>query len=168
MLKVRPIIVALCLCLTLVGTAAAQDKSLYERLGGSDALKAVVDDFVGRAAGDDRINKKFGKTDIHRLKFYLVEQLCAATGGPCKYTGRDMKTTHKNMKVTEGEFNALVEDLVASLDHFNVPEKEKNELLGILGPLKDQIVEVKGNATGTALPANYKNAPPLKMEEKKM
>ncbi len=77
-----------------------------------------------------------------------------------------MKTTHKNMKVTEGEFGALVEDLVASLDKFNVPEKEKNELLGILGPLKDQIVEVKGNATGTSLPANYKNAPPLKTEKK--
>lgn len=167
MLKVRPIIVTLCLCLSLVGTAAAQEKSLYERLGGTDALKAVVDDFVGRAAGDERINKKFAKTDVPRLKFYLVEQLCAATGGPCKYTGRDMKTTHKNMKVTEGEFGALVEDLVASLNKFNVPEKEKNELLGILGPLKDQIVEVKGNATGTPLPSKYKNAPPLK-EEKKM
>ena len=168
MLKVRPIIGALCLCLTLAGAAVAQEKSLYERLGGGDAVKAVIDDFVGRAAADDRINKKFAKTDVPRLKFYLVEQVCAATGGPCKYTGRDMKAAHQNMKVTEGEFNALVEDLVASLDHFNVPDKEKTELLGILGPLKDQIVEVKSNTTGTPLPANYKNAPPLKTEEKKM
>jgi hemoglobin len=165
MLKLRSISAALLLCIAVAASATAQDKSLFERLGGKDALTAVVDDFVGRAAADARINMKFGKTDIPRLKFHLVEQLCAATGGPCKYTGRDMKTAHKNMKVTEGEFNALVEDLVAALDHFNVPEKEKNELLGILGPLKEQIVEVKGDATGTPLPADFKPAPPLKMEK---
>jgi hemoglobin len=168
MSKIKSIVAALCLCLALAATAAAQDKSLYERLGGKDALTAVVDDFVGRAAADARINMKFAKTDIPRLKFFLVEQLCAATGGPCKYTGRDMKTTHKDMKVTEGEFGALVEDLVASLDKFNVPEKEKSELLGILGPLKSQIVEVKGDATGTPLPANFKNAPPLKKDKMSM
>ncbi|MBC7911291.1 MAG: hypothetical protein H7Y30_12365 [Pyrinomonadaceae bacterium] len=71
------------------------------------------------------------------------------------------------MKVTEGEFGALVEDLVATLDKFSVPEKEKGELLGILGPLKDMIVEVKGNATGTELPAKFKPAPPLKEDKKK-
>ena len=162
MVKLRPLIAALSLCLAFAASAAAQDKSLYERLGGKDALTAVVDDFVGRAAGDARINMKFAKTDVPRLKFHLIEQLCAATGGPCKYTGLDMKTAHKNMKVTEGEFNALVEDLVATLDKFNVPAAEKNELLGILGPLKSQIVEVQGDATGTPLPADFKPAPPLK------
>ena len=70
----------------------------------------------------------------------------------------------ENMKVTEGEFNALVEDLIATLDKFNVQEKEKKELLDILGPLKDQIVEVKGDATGTPLPADFKPAPPLKQK----
>ena len=162
MSKIRPIITTLCLCLMLAATAAAQEKSLYDRLGGKDSLTAVVDDFVGRCAADTRINMKFAKTDIPRLKTHLVEQLCQVTGGPCKYTGRDMKAAHKNLKVTEGEFNALVEDLVASLDKFNVPAKEKTDLLGILGPLKGQIVEVKGNATGTPLPANFKPAPPLK------
>ncbi len=162
MQKVRSIVPALCLCLGLAATAGAQDKSLYERLGGQQALTAVVDDFVGRAAADARINKKFAKTDVPRFKLHLMEQICAATGGPCKYTGRDMKTAHKNMKVTEGEFNALVEDLVATLDKFSVPEKEKNELLGILGPLKSQIVEVNSTDTGTPLPANFKPAPPLK------
>ena len=73
-----------------------------------------------------------------------------------------MKTAHKNMGVTEGEFNALVEDLVKALDKFNVKEKEKNELLGKLGPLKPDIVEVKSQQTGTPLPANFKPAPPLK------
>jgi hemoglobin len=163
---------AVCLLAAMSVVASAQDtmmkeKSLFDRLGGKDALTAVVDEFVARAAADERINKKFAKTDIPRLKFHLVEQLCAATGGPCKYTGNSMKTAHKNMKVTEGEFNALVEDLVGALDKFNVPEKEKGELLAILGPLKAQIVEVKGDATGTPLPPNFKPAPPLKTDMKK-
>jgi hemoglobin len=152
---------ALCLLGTFAANAAAQQKSLYERLGGLDAITAVINDFVGRAAADDRINKKFAKTDIPRLKFYLIQQVCAVTGGPCTYKGRSMPATHKNMKVTAGEFDALVGDLVASLDHFNVPAAEKNELLGILGPLKSQIVEVNTSDTGQPLPANYKPAKPL-------
>ncbi len=177
MQRISRIIAGVCLLVAAMAvTAAAQDgmmkdqameKSLFERLGGKPALTAVVDEFVARAAADTRINKKFGKTDIPRLKFHLVEQLCAATGGPCKYTGRSMKAAHKDMKVTEGEFNALVEDLVGALDKFSVPEKEKGELLGILGPLKAQIVEVKGDATGTELPAQFKPAPPLKADKMK-
>ncbi len=146
---------------------AMMEKSLYERLGGEAAISAVIDDFVGRVAADDRINKKFAKSNIDRVKFHLKQQVCAATGGPCKYTGLDMKKSHKNMAVTEGEFNALVEDLVATLDKFNVPAKEKGELLAILGPLKDQIVEVKGTATGTPLPKKFKPAPPLKDDKMK-
>lgn len=144
-----------------------QEKSLYERLGGEAAISAVIDDFVARVAADERINKKFARSNIERVKFHLKEQVCAATGGPCKYTGLSMKESHKNMKVTEGEFNALVEDLVATLDKFNVPAKEKGELLGILGPLKSQIVEVNSKETGTALPAEFKPAPPLKEGKKK-
>lgn len=146
--------------------APAQEKSLYDRLGGKDAITAVVDEFAGRVLADARINKKFAKSDPTRLKVHLVEQICMATGGPCKYTGRDMKTAHMNMKVTEGEFGALVEDLVGALDKFNVPAKEKNDLLGLLAPLKPLIVEVNSNATGTALPSNFKPAPPLTAEKK--
>ncbi|HEY6403680.1 MAG TPA: group 1 truncated hemoglobin, partial [Blastocatellia bacterium] len=97
-----------------------------------------------------------------RLKFNVVEFICAETGGPCKYTGRDMKTAHKNMGVTDGEFNAFVENLVTALDKFNVGDTEKKELLGILAPMKSQIVEVRSQETGTPLPANFKPAPPLK------
>jgi hemoglobin len=159
------IIMTVCLIFLLTSVAPAQEKTLYDRLGGLDAIKAVVDDFVGRVAADARINKKFARSNVERVKIKIAEQICAATKGPCKYTGLDMKKSHKNMKVTEGEFNALVEDLVAALDKFKVPEKEKNELLGILGPLKPQIVEVSGTATGTELPKNFKPAPALKKNE---
>lgn len=143
------------------GMAAMPQKSLYERLGGLDAIKAIVGEFAGRVLADARINKKFVKTDATRLTHFLVEQVCAATGGPCKYTGNSMKKSHKNMKVTEGEFNALVEDLSGALDKFNVQATEKGELLGALAGMKGDIVEVPGNATGTPLPANFKPAKPL-------
>ncbi|TMB49568.1 MAG: group 1 truncated hemoglobin, partial [Chloroflexi bacterium] len=133
--------------------------SLYERLGGKDAISAVIDDFVARCAADRRINAKFIRTDIPRLKTNLVDQVCEATGGPCTYSGRDMRTTHDGMAVTGGEFDALVADLVATLDRFNVGETEKSELLGALAPLRADIVEVESSETGTQLPDAYRNAP---------
>ena len=117
------------------------DKSLYDRLGGKPAITAVVDDFVGRVAADNRINGKFANTDIPRLKMLLVEQICQASGGPCTYTGRSMKATHLGMGVSSSDFDALVGDLVTTLNKFKVPEREKNDLLGALGPMKGDIVE---------------------------
>jgi hemoglobin len=135
--------------------------TLYERLGGGSAITAVVDDFVGRCAGDSRINAKFGRTDVPRLKSKLVEQISAATGGKVQYTGRTMSETHRGMQVTAGEFDALVEDLVATLNKFAVGEKSQAQLLDILGPLRGDIVEVESPATGTPLPEAYETAPPL-------
>jgi hemoglobin len=133
--------------------ASADDKmkmgketSLYSRLGGKKSITAVVDEFVGNVAHDDRINKFFADTamDPKRLgafKTKLVNQICQASGGPCKYPGKDMKTAHRGMGITDADFNALVEDLVKALDKFKVGEKEKGELLAALGPMKGDIVE---------------------------
>jgi len=119
---------------------ATKEKSLYDRLGGKPAITAVVDDFTARVAADRRINRFFANTDVPAFKAKLVDQICEASGGPCKYTGKDMKTTHAGMGVTDDDFTALVGDLVATLDKFKVPEKEKGELLGALGPMKKDIV----------------------------
>ncbi|MBI3669816.1 MAG: group 1 truncated hemoglobin [Acidobacteria bacterium] len=119
----------------------AKEKSLYERLGKKEAITAVVDEFVGNVAADNRINAFFAHTDIAKLKMNLVNQICEAAGGPCKYTGRSMKEAHQGMGVGSADFNALVEDLVKALDKFHVGDKEKNELLGVLGPMKGDIVE---------------------------
>ncbi|MGH9897633.1 MAG: group I truncated hemoglobin [Pyrinomonadaceae bacterium] len=146
-------------------------KSLYDRLGGEAAIKAVVDDVAARAAADTRINAKFANTDMPRLKFHLVKQLCAVTGGPCKDIGRTQEQIHNHVGITSGEFDAFVEDLVATLDKLNVPAKEKSELLGILGPLKPKVIESDSSATGTPLPPNFKPAKPLssdKMTEDKL
>lgn len=123
-----------------------KEKSLYERLGGKKAIVAVVDEFVERVAADNRINGFFKETasDPNRLagfKSKLVDQICEASGGPCKYTGKDMKSAHQGMRISEADFNALVEDLVGALDKFKVAPADKQTLLGVLGPMKKDIVE---------------------------
>ncbi|MBH0186044.1 MAG: group 1 truncated hemoglobin [Nitrospira sp.] len=122
--------------------AVASKVSLYERLGGTGPITAVVGKFVSIVGADTRINGYFAKADLPKLKRQLVDQVCQASGGPCTYDGKDMKTTHKGMKITGAAFNALVEDLILALDTFNVPEQEKGELLSVLGPMKSDIVEV--------------------------
>ncbi len=115
--------------------------SLYERLGGETAIKAVVDEFVANVGADTRINRYFANANLDRLKGHLVNQIGQASGGPQLYSGRDMKTAHTGMGIDGPAFDALVEDLVKALDKFTVPEQEKSELLAVLGPMKSDIVE---------------------------
>jgi hemoglobin len=115
-------------------------KSLYDRLGGQPAITAVIADFVANTTTDPRIQDRFFNVDAENLKAKLVEFVCVAAGGPCKYTGKSMEDVHAGMDLVDDDFNALVEDLVKSLDKFKVPEKEKGEVLGALGPLKPTMV----------------------------
>lgn len=134
---------ALAFLLAAGGSAWAADMqkaSLYERLGGQPAITAVVDEFISRVAADARINARFANANIPMLKQHLVELISAGSGGNVKYTGKDMRTAHEGMHITDGDFGALVEDLVGALDKFKVPEKEKGDLLAVLGPMKGQIV----------------------------
>jgi hemoglobin len=138
-----------CTSSTASGSAAAPaaqakpnpNAPLYERLGGKPAIDAVVDDFLAGVAGDERINAGFAGANIPKLRQRLVELFCMATGGPCTYSGRDMKTVHAGMAVTGAQFDALAGHLVATLDKFKVPAKEKGELLAIVGPMRGDIVE---------------------------
>lgn len=121
----------------------AKDPSLYDRLGGRDPIGLVVDDFVANMVADSRVNARFKAMkppEVFRLKSYLSDQICEAAGGPCSYVGKDMKAAHKGMNITEAEWNATVEDLVKALDKHKVPAKEKSELLGLLGPMKKDIL----------------------------
>ena len=116
-------------------------KKLFDRLGGKGAIEAVIDDFLGRVVGDELINSGFAVGHVPRLRQRLVELVCAASGGPCTYSGRDMGTAHAGMKITNAQFDALVGQLVATLDKFKVPAGEKGELLALLGPMRSSIVE---------------------------
>src|SRR6476619_8670851 len=146
MMGKRIIVVVVLSVLESTGAAWAEGskgKSLYERLGGKDSITAVVNTFVAKVGGDKRINGYFASTDLTKLKRHLVNQICEASGGPCKYTGRTMKQNHAGMGVTDRAFGALVEDLVAALDHHTVGKAEKDDLLAVLGPMKGDIVEQK-------------------------
>ena len=124
--------------------AASAGPTLYKRLGGFDAIAAVVDDFIPRLVADKQIGRFLvGLSDNSkaRLRQMFVEQACAATGGPCVYIGRDMKTTHKGLGITGSDWDLSVKLLVTSLEKFKVPEKEKNEFLVIIASTKADIVE---------------------------
>ena len=124
--------------------AAAAGPTLYTRLGGYDAIAAVSDDFIARLAADKQLARFLvGMSDNSKahLRQLVVDLLCQATGGPCVYIGRDMKTSHKGLGITGSDWDLSVKALIASLDKFKVPEKEKGELLTIASSLKADIVE---------------------------
>lgn len=132
------------LALAICAPVHAQQATLYKRLGGYDALAAVTDDFLGRLATDQQFGKFFvghSADSIRRIRQLIVDQLCAATGGPCVYTGRDMKSAHAGLGITGKDWDESVTLLIATLDKFSVPAKEKDEVLGAIGALKKDIVD---------------------------
>lgn len=117
--------------------------SLYDQLGGLAGISAVMNDFVGNLAGDDRINEFFVNLPplrLARLKELLIQQVANASGGPVEYTGGDMASVHAGKGITMDDFNALVEDLVAALDNNGVSARAKQALLGALAPMAADIV----------------------------
>lgn len=143
-------VLSLCLSLSLLSPALGRisppQDSLYKRLGGYDAIAAVTDDFIGRLASDKQLGRLFAGVSADsqkRIRQLVVDQLCAATGGPCVYIGRGMKTAHAGLGITEDDWNLTVKHLIATLDKFKVPKREKDELLGALSGLKAEIVDSK-------------------------
>ena len=127
----------------------AQEKSLYERLGGVKPISLVVDDFVNRLVANDILNEnpmiKKGREhspDAY-LKFQVTNMVCQATGGPCVYTGLGMKESHVHMNITENEWQVMRDEFKKTLDKFQVPEKEQKELFDIVESTKKDIVMVK-------------------------
>ena len=120
--------------------AAALHDTLYRELGGSDGIARVVDLFLAKIANDLRINLFFESTDLKDLRRLVIEQFCAASGGPCTYTGRTMEEAHSGLNLSDADFAAFVEDLVAALDELKVPKATQDKLLALLAPMKPQVV----------------------------
>lgn len=149
----KKLLFILCVTLALAGSAAAQqaktdmkEKSLYARLGGYDALAAVTDDFLGRLEKSKNLGRFFtGLSDDSAIKLrqHVIDFLCMATGGPCKYGGRDIKVVHTGLEITEADWDENVKLLIETLDKFKVPEKERGEVLAAVSSLKSGIVEKK-------------------------
>jgi hemoglobin len=146
--KTTTILCSLALFATLIfgaaGVSAQSGDTLYKRLGGYDALAAVTDDFITRLVTDKQLARFFGGSSLDtkkRIRQHVIDFLCQAAGGPCAYTGRDMKTSHKGLGITAKDWDAGVKHLVATLDKFKVPKKEKDEVLAAVSGLKADIVE---------------------------
>ena len=120
--------------------APAGKDALYRELGGTPGITSVVDVFLPRINGDARINTLFHDVDHDDLRRLVIEQLCAATGGPCTYSGRSMEESHSGLNLTDADFNAFVEDLIAAMNQLKVPKPRQKKLLGLLAPMKPQIV----------------------------
>ena len=126
--------------------AKGKKGNLYKRLGEKKGITAVVDDFVGRCAKDDRISSFFAATAadpkrLDKFKGKLVVQICQVSGGKCKYKGKNMKAAHAGMGIQAEHFDAMVEDLTATMNQFNVKPADQKELIAKLAPMKRQIVE---------------------------
>lgn len=124
-------------------TATAADSTLYRRLGGYDAIAAVTDSFLARITTDTALNIFFAGLEpphMNRIRQMVVDQLCAASGGPCLYVGKSMKETHATLDITEQVFQRFVEHMQTTLDAFGVKERERNEVLGALQSMKPDVV----------------------------
>ena len=126
---------------TASSSEPAGGPSLYERLGRRPGIDAVMHTFVTNVGRDKRINLRFMFVDMDVLQAHLTDQVCAASGGPCPYTGRAMKPLHASMRVRGAEFDAMGEDMVAALKTNGVPERETKELLAIIGSTRADIVD---------------------------
>lgn len=129
------------------GVSSAETKPLYERLGGYDAVSAVVDDFAAKLFVDPVVGKRFfGMSDDSREGFRQKNKnlVCAVTGGPCKVISRSAATTHGGLGIKASEFDIVAQHLVDTLNKFEVPKQEHEELMAIIGTLRPDIVEVEG------------------------
>jgi hemoglobin len=144
MRRIAALVLFTALASTVAIQAADAPASLYKRLGGYDAIAAVTDDFLGRLAGDPQTGMFFQGVSAQHVKAIrqlVVDQICAATGGPCVYIGRDMKSTHAGLGITKGDWDKAVSHFLATLDKFKVPQKERDELVAIVASLEKDIVE---------------------------
>jgi hemoglobin len=124
----------------LPASAKNVEHSLYHRLGGEPVMAKVVEQTIKRVTNDPAVNQSFDKVNLKKLDAKIVGQICALAGGGCAYGGDDMKTAHKGLNISEREFYALVEALRTALDANGVGEREKNELLHLLAPMKRDVV----------------------------
>lgn len=119
---------------------SAETQSDYDLVGGGPAVAAVVGSFYERVLGDDRLAPHFVGVDLPRLKRHQVLLVSQVMGGPAEYDGRDLQTAHQHLQITDGDFGAVVEHLVASFEEFSVPGDVVGRVVTALGATKPDVV----------------------------
>jgi hemoglobin len=131
--------------ITAVDPASPSPPSLYERLGGSSGIAAIVDDIVALHLANPLIKVRFEGIAPERLPA-LKKNICdffgAGSGGPEVYGGKDLITAHKGMNVSEQELVAAIDDIVAALEKNGVGPTERSEVVAILYSLKGQVLRL--------------------------
>ena len=128
------------LVLAACAAAPGAPPSLYERLGGATHVDAVVGRLIDRSASDPRTRRSFDGVKLKVLKESLAQQICAVSGGGCRYEGETMARSHADLKIVASEFDAMVGMLREELDREGTDPGAKNELLRLLAPMKRDIV----------------------------
>ena len=142
------------LCLLAVAATAAQaEQTLYEQMGGEPKMRSIAEEFTRVLLADDRTNFTFAETDTEKFTQLFYEQLSEVTGGPVKYTGRSMHESHEKLNITNGMFNALVEDLYIAFERNDVPYRLQNKVMAIFAPMQRDIVKPGAADAARSIPA---------------
>ena len=118
----------------------SNEASLYKRIGEQPGITIVIDNFLANVGGDDRVNGRFAETDMGNLKALLIDQVCEATGGACKYMGKSMLEAHKGMAVTEDEFGIIAAHFADAMVKAGVATEDSSTIMGVLAGMHDDIV----------------------------
>ena len=127
------------LFVSVAGVADSHD-GLFKRIGAHEGIATVVGGFLGKVGADDRVNGRFANTDMPKLKALLIDQVCEATGGPCKYAGKSMLDSHKGMNITENEFGIIAAHFAAAMADAGVHTDDNTTIMGVLAGMHDDIV----------------------------
>jgi hemoglobin len=144
---------ALLFFLTAAAAAAQAEQTLYEQMGGEPKMRAIAEEFTRVLLADDRTNFTFAETDTEKFTQLFYEQLSEVTGGPVKYTGRSMQESHDKLNITNGMFNALVEDLYIAFERNDVPYRLQNKVMAIFAPMQRDIVKPGAAEAARSIPA---------------
>ena len=136
-----PILFGLALLSVTTGCMSdSHEANLYQRIGEQAGIATVVDNFLANVGGDDRVNGRFADTDMNKLRGLLIEQVCEATGGPCKYTGKTMLAAHKGMNISEDEFGIIAAHFADAMVKADVATEDSSTIMGVLAGMHDDIV----------------------------
>ena len=150
-MKLHSVLIHSTLALLLLGGCASTGKasaktgtkSLYARVGGLPAIKALIHGSVKRISRDSRVNEFFKGIDLDTLSEHFIQLACVGTGGPCKYEGKGMKEVHEDLHITNAAFDAVLEDIAFTLRDLKVHTAEQDEVLGLMNSMRKDVVELR-------------------------
>jgi hemoglobin len=152
----RRLVIALVFAAAIGGRGYAADNgtsgTLYSRLGGASGVAAIAAALIDRAAADPTLGRSFKDTNLARIKKLLAEQLCDLTGGSCRYSGDSMKEVHAGLHISQAEFYTMVDMLREILKQRHIGLASTNQLLRLLAPMKQDIVESAGSRPASVPP----------------